>query len=81
MKVQAITCPSCKQIIYSRARHDFRSCDCSKYSIDGGQDYIRVLHSTETPPLVFEMEVNATREELYNDWNLNKNKFGKVSNV
>jgi len=35
MKVSAICCPKCKNIIYSRARHDCRSCSCGEVYIDG----------------------------------------------
>jgi len=78
--VNAITCPFCKATIYSRANHDFRSCPCGKYSIDGGFEYTRLLFPTDTKkmPECFQIEVNATKEELYRDWNNRQDKFGII---
>ena len=77
MKVNAIQCQNCKDIIFSRARHDFRSCNCGKVSIDGGFDYIRIAFSKECfGPEVFDYEVEATKKELYDDWNNKKNLYG-----
>lgn len=77
---KAIKCPECKTIIYSRARHDFRSCTCGKCSIDGGFDYIRVVCDTKIKiPEAFDIEVNATKKELYDDWNsIDKNIYGLI---
>jgi hypothetical protein len=43
----AIFCKHCKNIIYSRSRHDYRSCDCGKCSIDGGFSYSRFIGNEE----------------------------------
>ena len=40
MIVNAIQCPRCGDTIYSRTRHDYRSCSCGSVSIDGGFDYM-----------------------------------------
>lgn len=45
----AIQCPSCKDVIYSVMRHDFRSCECGKVSVDGGRDYIKTRFKKERP--------------------------------
>jgi hypothetical protein len=37
-----LTCPECRDKIYSKHRHDFVQCSCEKYFIDGGSDYIRI---------------------------------------
>lgn len=42
MKVQGIECPYCKDQIWSRHTHDFRTCKCGKVFVDGGRDYLRV---------------------------------------
>lgn len=77
MKVNAIKCPKCGEIIYSRAHHDFHWCHCNTVYIDGGFDYTRIGFAPDTePPKVFQFEVNATKKDLYNDWNERKNKFG-----
>ena len=77
--VSAITCPSCKDTIYSRATHDFRSCSCGKYSIDGGFDYFKCSYDPSLPmPVPETIRVYTTRMALYNDWNKNINKYGLI---
>lgn len=39
--LNAIKCLNCQDIIYSRDRHDFKSCKCTKVAVDGGLDYKR----------------------------------------
>lgn len=76
MIVRAVQCKQCKDIIYSRARHDFRTCTCGAIFIDGGFDYIRIGGDIEEP--LIEVEVNATQQELYSDWNSTYDKFGLI---
>ncbi len=78
--VKAIKCPKCKETIFSRALHDFHSCSCKTVSIDGGFDYTRVLFSPimRKPPEIFEIEVEQTPMELYEDWNTQTDKFGII---
>jgi len=77
IKVNAIQCPKCKDIIYSRSRHDFRTCSCGDVSIDGGFDYTKISFISVKPDIIL-IDVDATKEELFNDWNNRKNKFGCV---
>jgi len=37
-----IQCRSCKDIIQSMYRHDFKWCACRSIYIDGGTDYTRI---------------------------------------
>jgi hypothetical protein len=79
--VNAMTCPNCKWTIFSRAGHDMHSCDCGGISIDGGFSYIRAAWRPDIvpePPPSFKLRVNATKRDLYDDWNHRKNKFGKL---
>ena len=69
MKINAIKCPSCGDVVYSRARHDMRWCNCGEVAIDGGFDYTKISYTTSSSPERVEIEVNATKAELYNDWN------------
>lgn len=75
MKVTVAICPSCGYSIFSRSRHDFRWCPCKEIAIDGGADYVKLSFKNQ-PPKTVEIEVNTTIKELYDDWNLGKNKFG-----
>lgn len=80
MKVKGIKCPYCKEIIYSRARHDFKRCSCGKIFIDGGRDYIRygstkdIINDIE----IYEIELDVTEINLINDWNNYKKKYGCI---
>jgi len=81
VKVIALKCPNCGDIIYSRARHDFISCSCKSVSLDGGFDYIRGAFNPKIIkefPKTFELEIESSREELYKDWNFQTNKFGII---
>lgn len=80
MKVHAIQCPNCKDIIFSRARHDFRTCSCGDVYIDGGFDYCRY----GSIPIILakirhlQLTVNATKAKLYKDWNERIDKYGLI---
>lgn len=77
--VRTAKCPKCKQVLYSRAIHDFRYCSCEEIFIDGGFDYTKIggtdLATIETGIA----EIDATKEELYNDWNYGYDKYGILS--
>jgi len=75
--VNAIKCTKCEDTIYSRAGHDFRSCSCGKFFIDGGFDYTRIGYEGKKPKIT-KMKVKATKQELYDDWNQRIDKFGKI---
>jgi len=75
--VNAVTCPKCKWTIYSRAHHDFHWCSCKEVAIDGGFDYVKLNFTTEKPPVI-RILVEATRQDLYYDWNQGTEKFGSL---
>ena len=75
--VTTITCPNCRYTIFSRARHDFRSCMCKKVSIDGGFDYVRLAFDPELGvPETKQKEIPQTPMELYDDWNTRTDRYG-----
>lgn len=78
MKVNALKCSKCNATIYSRARHDFRRCLCGALAKDGGFDYCKVSYNPDIPYSRVEIEVDATKEELYEDWGSRENKFGLI---
>ena len=78
-KVQAMRCKWCGVTIFSRARHDFRSCACEKVSIDGGRDYTKVSSSNDDAYEPMTLVVYATPWELYNDWNCGIDKWGRYT--
>lgn len=77
MKVAAVQCQECKDIIFSRCRHDFRRCSCNNVFVDGGFDYMRTGFQTSQPVTV-DIEVNASKYDLYEDWNMCKDAFGLI---
>ena len=78
MKIKAIQCPNCKDVIFSRTRHDYRSCGCDAIGIDGGFDYFKMSFKGKVPKEL-EINVDATRQELFNDWNNGNDKFGIIN--
>jgi len=77
MKIQAFKCPKCSALVYSRTRHDYRRCPCKAIAVDGGLDYSRVVYK-ETFPDAVEIQVDATPEQLYEDWNRRNDKHGII---
>jgi len=81
MKIKVVRCNNCKDYIFSRAPHDFRSCSCGSISVDGGRydikddmfSYERLIGNSDN----FEggwrnnwiIELDVTPKELYDDWN------------
>lgn len=77
MKVRAAKCDNCNALVYSRARHDYRPCPCGAIAVDGGLDYLRVLWQPKKPaPETVEIEVDATAQQLYDDWNFSRDVYG-----
>jgi ribosomal protein L37AE/L43A len=77
-KVSCVVCPSCKDVIYSRARHDFHRCSCGEVAVDGGFDYLKISYKTVRPEVIVK-EIDASKQELYDDWNNRLNKFGFIT--
>jgi hypothetical protein len=82
IEVTAIKCRHCRDVIFSRTRHDNHSCSCGKIWIDGGFEYIRFgwPGGKEPPPKQFKLEIEETVTDLYHDWNNQENKFGLIHN-
>ena len=76
--VTTAQCPTCRDIIYSRANHDFRYCSCGEIFIDGGLEYVRVGGKDLGAIEMGTLEIDATPKELYDDWNYRKDKYGIV---
>ena len=78
MKISAIKCLNCNDIIYSRAQHDFMVCSCAECYIDGGQQYMRIGFGNAGYEFIDLNIPEATEKILYDDWNLGKNRYGKI---
>ena len=46
-QLNCIKCVKCQEIITSKHRHDFVTCSCGAVSVDGGNDYCRMLGEFE----------------------------------
>lgn len=80
--VSALRCPKCGDVLFSRARHDYRSCTCGSLSVDGGFDYQKISFNPEhisgvNSLLQIEVEIPLSKEELYKDWNYSIDKWGR----
>lgn len=47
IKKNQIRCKSCKTVISSTYRHDFKWCKCGKVAVDGGTDYLKRVGELE----------------------------------
>jgi len=83
IEIGALECPLCGYIIYSRTRHDFRSCECGAVSVDGGLDYMKVSWDDTLVKWkdvrTHKLKLPLTTAELYEDWNTETDRYGKVA--
>ncbi len=90
VEIRAGICPTCKDIIYSRAQHDLMKCTCGECSIDGGSyilgeedafSYIRVQGDQVTTTVKFTefTSIKDAKVKLYDDWASRVNKYGRIS--
>ena len=77
VKVSAIQCPTCRDVIFSRAHYDFHYCSCGEVAIDGGRDYTRVAFKDIRPTQII-LVIPQSADELYKDWNTKKDKLGII---
>ncbi len=80
MKLVAIQCKKCHDIVFSRSRHDMRFCSCGESAIDGGPhranyaidklknngSYIKVMGLYAQ---MVTIEVDLEMHDLIEDWN------------
>ena len=81
MVVKAIKCNKCKDIIYSRYKHDFRWCSCESVAIDGGFDYLKATGNIQDIKLLNLNIKNCDKQILMQDYNKKLNKFGKIDEI
>jgi hypothetical protein len=81
MIVNAFKCITCGDITYSRCPEDINTCCCERVSIRNGYDHPIVAVDGEDLlcPNIIQLQINATPEMLYWDWNLFTNHFGYQS--
>jgi len=74
--VKAVECNKCGDVVYSRARHDFRSCSCGHVSVDGGFDYFKVVGNEHDFNIITVELYGVTVHDLYEDWNNERDEYG-----
>jgi hypothetical protein len=80
MRLKAIHCKSCNEVLYSRAQHDFRECSCGYVNVNGGQHYFKYGHAPGAEFSVTEIDVDVSLSDLYDDWNDMADNYGVVQN-
>lgn len=75
--VTVAECPLCGDILFSRARHDYRTCSCGNTSVDGGLDLFK-LSWAKKKPKSYRLVIIQTKHQLYDDWNTGANLFGLI---
>jgi NTP pyrophosphatase (non-canonical NTP hydrolase) len=80
--VNAIQCGNCKDIVFSRANHDWRACSCHKNEvnnlgcyIDGGFERVFGTGGYRYTHLSLRLK-NITKAVLYKDWSTKEDKYG-----
>ena len=76
--VAGVMCKQCGDLVFSRARHDYRKCTCGSIAVDGGFDYMRIIGEEENVGQINTFEIKQTKKELFADWNSGKNKYGII---
>ena len=80
LTVNMLVCGACGWGVYSRSRHDFRTCPCGAVHVDGGFDYFKCGYDPQkvtTRFLTYTLRVRK-RGTLYADWNKAHDKYGLV---
>lgn len=88
MKIFALQCLECGDIIFSRCRHDYRICTCGKIGVDGGQGNEHIFRTIGEKANIIELWFDLSIKGgsnlygyLYTDWTLNKNQLGLIKFV
>ena len=78
MKVRAIHCHNCKDIVYSRAQEDYRECGCGLVNTWGGQTFTNFDAIPDAEYDILNLNIDATSDDMYVDWLEMDDKHGIV---
>ena len=78
LTIKAIECNECRDVIYSRTHQDFRQCSCGNISVDGGLQYFKYNANPASLFKVKKIQIDATIDELYNDYDSMNDRFGLI---
>lgn len=80
--VTAVTCPVCKDSVFSRCEQDSRKCSCGDLTVSGGFSFLEILMAPNILPedvTIREVPLTVTKEDLCLDWTTGRNLFGRIS--
>jgi len=79
MKIKAIECDLCGDVVYSRAPEDYRECGCGIVGASGGQQYTKFHTADDGAHKKVIINVDTSPHNLYNDWREMADVFGLIS--
>jgi hypothetical protein len=78
MKIKAIECGACGDVVYSRAPEDYRECECGSVSASGGQQYAKFHSPSADSHKKVIIDVDTDMFNLYNDWEEMADTYGVI---
>jgi hypothetical protein len=57
-------CLKCKDVIQSKHVHDFVTCSCGSFSVDGGGDYTRVVFNSIDDFQLYEQYLKDNKNDI-----------------
>ncbi len=80
MLVRAIHCEECNTTVYSRTTEDLRECECGRVRVYGGFlcHFKYDIMGKKTKFKKLKMEIKATPNDLYDDYENMEDKFGLI---
>jgi len=67
------------EVIYSRARHDFRWDDTRTVAVDGGFDYFKLCYTHRDSFEVVEFDLDVDKNTLLSDYNAGTDCYGSTT--
>tara|TARA_R110000824_G_scaffold75239_1_gene190965 strand:+ start:1334 stop:1612 length:279 start_codon:yes stop_codon:yes gene_type:complete len=79
MKIKAIECGACGDVVYSRTPEDYRECGCGTAATSGGQQYTKFHSPGPDSHKKVIIDVDTDVFNLYNDWKEMADAYGVIS--
>ena len=76
MKLKAIHCKNCNDVVYSRTQRDFRECSCGYVFVSGGFHHFKCGALPGAEFKTTTIDVDVTLQVLHEDWNTMADNYG-----
>jgi hypothetical protein len=78
MRIKAINCEECGDIVYSRTADDLRECTCGSTSAAGGQSHSKfyTIHGAKSKKITINLDISNSM--LYDDWREMLDAYGLI---